>query len=1142
MAIVNEEKYGNNSANTLVNDKKGYTYMSGLKGNDTYVIENISKSFTEIDDSDGLDESLYPENTNQNGIPLDDYGKDTIQIKNVKANDLALFFDVSLSSNNPEFAAFDDLYIVKKSAINSVFKQVVKRYEAEEIMYEENPYLSDEEINEAVMAKFAPQSGAVYIPCHFGDTNNGGTQYSASAIEKIQVVDGKTGVTKTLDIKEYITEVKEEVVEFLREIKPLGLRDNYGDLIVSASQLLNSKHTKYKNKLFNLYKSEEFDITIEGTRGNDKLVGENGDNTFLFKEGSGHDTITSSKGDDDTLKFEGINEVEYRNNKNDLIIYYGSDNSVTIKNYLKNPLKSPIEYIELGNSGKTRLYDEIEIDVYGTGKKSVAGTKLEDNIYGTDVAETIKASDGDDDITANGGDDKLYGGSGENDFYFSAGDGNDVVYYDKNAQDTLNFVDVSLSDLHIEKGKYNGIKIVTTNGNSVELANYLKKGQTSVAEIYTGGDDTTTTLQNFLQGKYLIQNGNEKNNKLTGTSIADEIYGGAGNDTIKAAAGDDILVGGAGDDKLYGGAGRNEYQISAGDGNDVVYYDKNASNDVLNFTDARMNELHIEKGKYNGIKIVNQNGDSFELASYLKNGKTSVAEIHTGKDGQTQSLADFLEGKRIYQYGDVKNNKLTGTSIADEIYGGAGNDTIKAAAGDDILVGGAGDDKLYGGAGRNEYQISAGDGNDVVYYDKKANDDTLSFYGIEQGDLHIEKGKYNGIRIVSEDGNSFELANYLKNGLTSVANIHTEIDDETIALKDFLNGKRIYQYGDVKNNKLTGTSIADEIYGGDGKDTLQGKAGNDYLYGEAHDDTIKGGDGNDHLSGGVGNDKLYGEAGHNTFYFSDGDGKDTIYMGKGVDKIVFDDSVTEYNDDPVFIRNKNNLEIRYGLFDDNGERNSVTVSNYFKSKYQSVQTVQINGEDYNLKDIVIEGKVNNFLYAVPVKEYVAKDDIVENNNLMYIDGKNNLAYGGYGDDMYHVSSLKNNTYIEDESGYDRLIINEKSSNINVLFDVYSDGSVPTSGDYSSIIIMNDSNMKKLMKYGDLTDVTSGIEISRGESGIEEIYSKDGKMINVEQLQNSVASWLSSNGYDSAIQVVEYQNQDDIQALLGIYQNAWEPVV
>ena len=88
MAIVNGEKRGTNSANTLINDKKGYTYLTGLKGDDTYVIEDISNSFTEIDDSDRLDEYAYEEgaNVNQNGIPTDNYGTDTVQIKNDKPN------------------------------------------------------------------------------------------------------------------------------------------------------------------------------------------------------------------------------------------------------------------------------------------------------------------------------------------------------------------------------------------------------------------------------------------------------------------------------------------------------------------------------------------------------------------------------------------------------------------------------------------------------------------------------------------------------------------------------------------------------------------------------------------------------------------------------------------------------------------------------------------------------------------------------------------------------------------------------------------------------------------------------------------------------------------------------------------------
>ncbi|WP_137154854.1 hypothetical protein [Rhizobium sp. FKL33] len=67
-----------------------------------------------------------------------------------------------------------------------------------------------------------------------------------------------------------------------------------------------------------------------------------------------------------------------------------------------------------------------------------------------------------------------------------------------------------------------------------------------------------------------------------------------------------------------------------------------------------------------------------------------------------------------------------------------------------------------------------------------------------------------------------------------------------------------YEFALSGNDVITGTLIADSIYGGGGKDT------------------IKAGGGVDHIEGGAGNDKLSGQAASDHFIFGDGDGKDTI--------------------------------------------------------------------------------------------------------------------------------------------------------------------------------------------------------------------------------------------------------------------------
>jgi hypothetical protein len=53
-------------------------------------------------------------------------------------------------------------------------------------------------------------------------------------------------------------------------------------------------------------------------------------------------------------------------------------------------------------------------------------------------------------------------------------------------------------------------------------------------------------------------------------------------------------------------------------GNDVLYSHKEGESDILHFDDTTIDKLHLEKGKYNGLKIVTEHGDSIELANYLK--------------------------------------------------------------------------------------------------------------------------------------------------------------------------------------------------------------------------------------------------------------------------------------------------------------------------------------------------------------------------------------------------------------------------------------------------------------------------------------------------------------------------------------------
>lgn len=86
--------------------------------------------------------------------------------------------------------------------------------------------------------------------------------------------------------------------------------------------------------------------------------------------------------------------------------------------------------------------------------------------------------------------------------------------------------------------------------------------------------------------------------------------------------------------------------------------------------------------------------------------------------------------------------------------------------------------------------------------------------------------------------------------------------DDTIDCTNASPGKTIK--GLDGNDTITGTALADKIYGGNGNDTMTGGPGNDYLEGNSGNDTITGSAGTDTLVAGIGADTLSGGTGNDT--------------------------------------------------------------------------------------------------------------------------------------------------------------------------------------------------------------------------------------------------------------------------------------
>ena len=979
MAVINGPMIGTENDDIITNDKAGVSIMIGGDGDDTYIVENILKSWSEIADGNyTLDENdipgaIIPGSSARNAA---NFGNDKIIIKNINANDLILFFDVAIAENIYDKTSLPDdgLYIIKKSGINTVVSQYNKAMNA---------------TSEKAFINALPSANGIDIPFYFGDNNNIqengtlGSNVGANYIKTIKTMD-KNGVTKTLDVDGFISKIKPKVEEFLL------LND-----CKTASEVLFGGNVRLRNNLINIYKNATIDLLIEGTdgndiikgeigndeitagKGNDTLYGGTGRNTFKFKKGDGQDTISSGKIakdiygnllNTDALVFDNINysDLKFSANGNNLVIKYGDnyEDSVTIVNYLKNPAASTITTIITKDDTKTLLdlvnNNQITLEIEGidgknnnlkgisfvsneiTGAKpelnskgkltggndKITGGNMGDILNGGEGIDVIHGGKGNDTIIGGTGDDKLYGDEGNNTFKFAAGDGQDTVYSGKIIKnpdgslvntDTLKFEGINYSDL---KFSANGNNLVIKYGenyeDSVTIANYLKNpAANTITTIVT--DDAIKSLPEMIE---------------------------AGEITI-----------------------------------------------VTKGIDGRNNNL---KGVLN------------------------LANEITGAKPELNSRGKLTGG----------NDKITGGNQSDTLDGGEGNDVITGGKGDDTIIGGKGDDKLYGIEGNNTFVFKKGDGKDIVYSGKivknqdgsLVNSDTLQFADATEGDLRFTSFKND---LIIQYGTNYEdsvtIANYLYkmtklNGESNSSVKEIEfMDGSKKTLQELLNGKSLVFEGNKdKNNSITGTNFDDIIYGVDKK--IDGRnrviAGNDI---------IKGGKGNDIIIGGTGDDKLYGIEGNNTFVFKKGDGQDTVFSGK----IVKNTDGSLVNTDTLQFNNINVADIKLSsagndLIIKYSENDSVRISNYLKDPDAStVRNIKFKNDDGDTTCTVKE------LLAIKGPFVFDSSDAVKGavrgtnaDDIFYASAGNQKFYGGKGQNTYIFANGDGRDIIYYEGGTD----------------------------------------------------------------------------------------------------------------------------
>ena len=529
----------------------------------------------------------------------------------------------------------------------------------------------------------------------------------------------------------------------------------------------NTKQTAYGGKGNDTFWITKGNATVYGEAGDDEILGgKESASNIVFAKGGGHDTYTN-RGVADVLVFDKLatTNLSFEQNDNDLVISYGKNESVTVKNYTDDmPVyvqtkDGKVLLSELYVANKSNVFDDFDGDgvVEGEGRNYVV-------LNGDDKKNTINAMSG-------------------NSTWINAGAGNDVIN-GKNAYDML-------------AGNEGNDKINASKA-------------TGAVEIYGGADKDTLT--GSAHNDWIA--GNEGNDSIKGGKGNDTLLGGDhnkgsedGNDVIYGEDGNDVILGGLGADTITGGKGKNTIIHHNGDGNDVINLTKGeefllkvdniqeikiADNkkDVLVYTSETeyitiknlaskdvTNDATSKKEDESSVMLQVAGQDPIDLRNYMNDWYpgyyVEANKNYTGTWLGEQIEAVSLNGKGLSINAGKGDDHIYGTEYSDTLKGGDGDDMIWTYGGKDKVYGGNGDDylisnagdtlpagtelepsTLYGDKGNDIIEIwntgdiaYGGDGDDIIVFN---NDNSKTAYGGKGNDqIRIGSG---GATVYGEAG------------------------------------------------------------------------------------------------------------------------------------------------------------------------------------------------------------------------------------------------------------------------------------------------------------------------------------------------------------------------------------------------------
>ncbi|MGB9366340.1 MAG: calcium-binding protein [Xanthobacteraceae bacterium] len=539
--------------------------------------------------------------------------------------------------------------------------------------------------------------------------------------------------------------------------------------------------------------------TIDGLAGNDTLNGSANSDTYIFRVGSGNDTITGEfdTSATDTIRLVGLNPADVtlsRVNGNDLAVRINSSGeTITVVGHFFGTGPG-IEQIAFENG---TIWDRATIQTQAWFR----GTSGDDTINGSFDPDTLDGG---------GGNDTLNGGGNSDTYIFGVGSGNDTISgeSDSGATDTIKLVGLNPSDVTLSRVNSNDLAVkINSSGETITIVGHFFGTRDGIEQIeFANGtiwDRATIQTQAWFRGT-------------------------SGNDTINGSFDPDTLDGGGGNDTLNGGGNSDTYIFGVGFGNDTISGES-------------------DSGATDAIKLIGLNPADVTLSRVNSNDLA----VKINSSGETITVVGhyFGTGPGIEQIAFANGTTWDRTTIQTNawIRGTSGNDTLGGTFDADTLDGGAGNDALNGGAESDTYIFGAGSGTDTIGEDTDSGaTDTVRLVGLNPADVTVGRNGQNLIIAINATGEQVTVVGHFfgtREGIEQIV-----FADQTVWNRTEIAAQAPILGTNGNDPSLFGTSGDDTIIGGLGNDYIEGREGNDsYVFrlGDGQDTVADWGTGSD---------------------------------------------------------------------------------------------------------------------------------------------------------------------------------------------------------------------------------------------------------------------------------------------------------